>query len=109
MKKHLFVLATLLLFFSTSLHSQEAVVNPPDSLVVEGVPKIPASLADTAGRYTAYRGANIVDWHPTQRSMLISTRFAETPQLHLVSTPSGERHQLTFFSDAVRILSLIHI
>ena len=103
MKKHLFVLATLLLFFSTSLRSQEAVVNPPDSLVVEGVPKIPASLADTAGRYTAYRGANIVDWHPTQRSMLISTRFAETPQLHLVSTPSGERHQLTFFSDAVRI------
>lgn len=103
MKKHLFVLATLLLFFSTSLRSQEAVVNPPDSLVVEGVSKIPASLADTAGRYTAYRGANIVDWHPTQRSMLISTRFAETPQLHLVSTPSGERHQLTFFSDAVRI------
>ena len=103
MKKHLFVLATLLLFFSTSLRSQEAVVNPPDSLVVEGVPKIPASLADTAGRYTAYRGANILDWHPTQRNMLISTRFAETPQLHLVSTPSGERHQLTFFSDAVRI------
>ncbi len=23
------------------------------------------------------------DWHPAARSLLISTRFAETPQLHL--------------------------
>jgi dipeptidyl aminopeptidase/acylaminoacyl peptidase len=34
--------------------------------------------------------------------MLISTRFAATPQLHLVSQAGGERHQLTFFADAVR-------
>ncbi len=104
MKKHLFLAATLLLLLAAAtLHSQEAVVTPPESLVVEGVPKIPATLADTAGRYTAYRGANIVDWHPTKRSMLISTRFAETPQLHLVSAPNSERHQLTFFTDAVRV------
>jgi dipeptidyl aminopeptidase/acylaminoacyl peptidase len=103
MKKDLFVAATIFLCLSASLSSQEAVVTPPESLVVEGVPKIPANLADTAGRYTVYRGANIVDWHPTQRSMLISTRFAETPQLHLVAAPSGERHQLTFFTDAVRV------
>ncbi len=104
MKKHLCLAATLFLFFlAKTLHSQEAVANPPDSLVVEGVPKVPATLADNAGRYTAYRGANLVDWHPAQRSMLISTRFAETPQLHLVSAPNGERHQLTFFADAVRL------
>jgi dipeptidyl aminopeptidase/acylaminoacyl peptidase len=103
MKKHLYPAATLLLLFSAvALHGQEAVVTPPDSLVVEGVPKIPASLADTAGRYSSYRGASLVDWHPMQRSMLISTRFAETPQLHLVSAPHGERRQLTFFTDAVR-------
>jgi dipeptidyl aminopeptidase/acylaminoacyl peptidase len=35
--------------------------------------------------------------------MLISTRFAETPQLHLVSLPGGERRQLTFYTDAVRV------
>jgi dipeptidyl aminopeptidase/acylaminoacyl peptidase len=103
MKKQLYLVATLLLaFFAVALHGQEALVAPQDSLVVEGVPNIPATLADTAGRYTAYRGASIVDWHPTQRNMLISTRFAETPQLHLISTPGGERHQLTFFADAVR-------
>ena len=103
MKRYFFLAAALLVFLSARIRGQEAVVNPPDSLVVEGVPKIPATLADTAGRYTAYRGANIVDWHPSQRTMLISTRFAETPQLHVVSSPSGERHQLTFFADAIRV------
>ncbi len=75
----------------------------PESLVVEGVPKIPVSLAEKAGRYGAYRSAGMVDWHPTERKMLISTRFAETPQLHLVGVPGGERHQMTFFTDAVRV------
>ena len=101
MKKHLLVLSGVLLFFAPFLSGQEAVLSPPDSLVVQGVPPIPASLAETAGRYAAYRAARIVDWHPTERSMLISTRFAETAQLHLVTTPAGERHQLTFFPDAV--------
>ena len=88
--------------FSQRAVSQQAIVPPPESLVVDGVPPIPASLADTASRYGSYRSANMVDWHPTQQTMLISTRFAETPQLHLVSAPGAERHQLTFFPDAVR-------
>jgi len=41
------------------------------------------------------------NWHPTKREMLIATRFAETPQLHLVKMPGGERQQLTFFADSV--------
>jgi dipeptidyl aminopeptidase/acylaminoacyl peptidase len=102
MKKSFFLVASLLLLFSSILKTQEAAISPPDTLVVDGVPPIPVSLAQTAARYTAYRGANIVDWHPTQLNMLISTRFAETPQLHLVAHPEGERRQLTFFVDAVR-------
>jgi hypothetical protein len=89
--------------FSQQPASQQAVVSPPESLVVDGVPAIPASLAETASRYGSYRAANMVDWHPTQSSMLISTRFAETPQLHLVGAPGAGRHQLTFFPDAVRL------
>lgn len=103
MKKAVLVLASILLVCASAVVGQEAVVPPPESLVIEGVPKIPASLAETAGRYGAYRNAGLVDWHPTKHIMLISTRFAETPQLHLVSTPGGERHQLTFFQDAVRV------
>jgi dipeptidyl aminopeptidase/acylaminoacyl peptidase len=96
-------LALAVFFLATvPVFSQQAVVAPPESLVVDGVPPIPASFAETASRYGSYRAAGMVDWHPTQQAMLISTRFAETPQLHIVSGPGAERHQLTFFPDAVR-------
>jgi len=103
MKRIALVLAGFFLWCAVGVAAQEAVVAPPESLVVEGVPKIPVSLAETAGRYGAYRNAGLADWHPVKRSMVISTRFAETPQLHFVSMPSGERHQLTFYPDAVRV------
>jgi dipeptidyl aminopeptidase/acylaminoacyl peptidase len=80
---------------------EPAVIAPGENLVVEGVPKIPATLADTAGRYGSYRSAGLADWHPVRREMLIATRFGDTPQLHLVKMPGGERQQLTFFADAV--------
>ena len=81
--------------------AQEAAITPPESIVADGVPAIPASLPETAGRYGAYRSASLADWNPGKREMLIATRFGDTPQLHLVSAPGGERHQLTFFPDAV--------
>ena len=81
--------------------AQEPAIPPGENLVVDGVPAIPASLTDTAGRYSSYRGATLADWHPSRREMLIATRFGDTPQLHLVKMPGGERQQLTFFADAV--------
>jgi len=81
--------------------AQDAAIAPGENLVVEGVPAIPASLVETAGRYGSYRSATLADWSPTRREMLIATRFADTPQLHLVKMAGGERQQLTFFADAV--------
>src|SRR5215472_123911 len=81
--------------------AQEAYVAPPESLVIDGVPQIPAALAETAGRYASFRSASLSDWHPVKHEILISTRFAETPQLHLVAMPGGARQQLTFFADSV--------
>src|SRR5882762_295368 len=89
------------LLFAASITAQEAVITPPESIAADNVPKIPASLAETAGRYGAYRSASLADWNPAKREMLIATRFGDTPQLHLVSAPGGERHQLTFYPDAV--------
>jgi dipeptidyl aminopeptidase/acylaminoacyl peptidase len=74
---------------------------PGDNLVVEGIPKIPVSLAETAGRYTRSRWATLSSWHPTKREMLISTQFGETAQLHYLKFPGGARTQLTFFSDEI--------
>jgi dipeptidyl aminopeptidase/acylaminoacyl peptidase len=99
-KKMLLILAVMLLV-AAAVPAQEPVIAPGDNLIVDGVPKIPASLAETAGRYGSYRSANLADWHPTKREMLIATRFADTPQLHLVKMPGGTRQQLTFFADSV--------
>src|SRR6267143_499719 len=81
--------------------AQEPVITPADNLVVDGVPKIPSSVAETAGRYGSYRSASLADWHPTRREMLIATRFGDTPQLHFVNMPGGARQQMTFYPDAV--------
>ena len=82
--------------------SQEAVVAPNENLIVEGVPPIPQSLAQQVDRYTNFRSAIFASWHPTKREMLISTRFADTFQIHHVKMPAGARTQLTFYVDDVR-------
>jgi dipeptidyl aminopeptidase/acylaminoacyl peptidase len=101
MSKKLILSLAAMLLVSVAAPAQEPIIAPADNLVVDGVPKIPVSMAETAGRYGSYRSASLADWHPTKREMLIATRFADTPQLHLVNTPGGARQQLTFFADSV--------
>jgi dipeptidyl aminopeptidase/acylaminoacyl peptidase len=76
-------------------------IAPNENLVVEGIPKIPAALAAGVERYTNFRGANLQSWNPTAREMLITTRFADTAQVHSVRMPGGARNQLTFYPDRV--------
>ena len=78
-----------------------AVAQTPDNLVTEGVPSIPPELRTDVARYMEFRAASFQSWHPVRREMLISTRFAETPQLHLVKMPGGARKQLTFLPEPV--------
>jgi len=73
----------------------------PENLVVEGVPPITSALRQDVGRYLEFRAATFNSWHPVRREILISTRFADSSQLHLVKTPGGARRQLTFFADPV--------
>src|SRR5262249_45828329 len=81
--------------------AQSADIKPGDNLVVDGVPAIPASIAERVGRYTEFRAALLRGWHSTKTEMLIGTRFADTMQVHLVKFPGGDRHQLTFFKDSI--------
>ena len=81
--------------------AETAVIKPGDSLVVEGVPPIPATLAEQVGRYTEMRSASFTSWHPTRREMLIGTRFGNTTQAHLVKFPGAARTQMTFYPDRV--------
>ncbi|NJL63404.1 MAG: S9 family peptidase [Methylacidiphilales bacterium] len=76
-------------------------ITPSDNLVVEGIPPIPTTLVESVERYTNFRAASISNWHPKRREMLISTRFGDTPQVHLVKRPLGARKQITFFPERV--------
>jgi dipeptidyl aminopeptidase/acylaminoacyl peptidase len=93
------VLAVVLLAALAFAQNDEVV--PNENLVVEGIPKIPASLAESVGRYSEFRSAGFTSWHPTKREMLIETRFGDTYQVHQVKFPGGARTQLTFFPDRV--------
>ncbi|MFN2499055.1 MAG: prolyl oligopeptidase family serine peptidase [Pyrinomonadaceae bacterium] len=99
MKKLISVLLTACLtavMFAGGAMAEGATIAPSDNLVVEGLPSIPASLADEVGRYTEFRSASISSWHPLRREMLMSTRFGDTNQIHLLKMPGGARTQLTF-------------
>ena len=71
----------------------------PESIRVQNVPAIPASLADELRPFSQIRTAVFQDWHPTERRLLITTRFAETSQVHEVAAPLGARTQLTFYDE----------
>ncbi len=93
----------LFLALCLPLHAAEVPTSfaPPESLVLDHVPPVPADLPERAGRYTEFRAATLADWHPLRREMLVLTRFADTQQVHLVKNPGGARTQLTFFPDRV--------
>ncbi len=76
-------------------------IKPTDNLVTENIPAIPAELADKVLAYTEARGASFFSWHPTQRQMLIGTRFGNSNQVHHVSHPGGARQQITFYREPV--------
>lgn len=102
MKKSILLFAALVLCAAAVVvRAQTPLIMPGDNLVVEGVPQIPASLAETVGRYTDFRSAGLASWHPVKREMLINTRLGDTPQIHHVKFPGGARTQLTFYADRV--------
>jgi len=90
-----------LLFFAVFVFAQSNEVVPNENLVAEGIPKIPASLAESVSRYSEFRNAFFASWSPVRREMLIETRFGDTNQVHRLKAPGGARTQLTFFPDRI--------
>src|SRR5688572_57925 len=101
MRNRRLLILSLVVLAAAAPGAQNKTIAPTDNLVVEGVPAIPASLADEVRRYTESRPASFADWHPTRREMLISTRFGNTAQAHHVKSPGGARMQLTFFNEPI--------
>jgi dipeptidyl aminopeptidase/acylaminoacyl peptidase len=91
----------LLLLLPVQLLIAQDVIKPTSNLIVEGIPPIPASIAENVSRYSESRSAGFSDWHPVKKEMIISTRFGNVNQLHQVKMPLGARKQLTFFNEPV--------
>src|SRR5688500_2931019 len=66
----------------------------------ENIPEIPRALIDRLNRYQNTRGASAAGW-TRDGCLVISTRFAETSQVHRVCQPLGMREQLTFYPEPV--------
>ena len=66
--------------------------------ISENVPAVPAELVERLNRYQNTRGASFAGWLD-DGSMLVSTRFGETAQVHRVNAPMGMREQLTFYRE----------
>ncbi|MEK6570710.1 MAG: S9 family peptidase, partial [Bacteroidota bacterium] len=93
--------ATVILFFlSCGILAQE---KPKEigNLVIDGIPDIPERIVERMNQYQNVRSAGFADWDPMGKGMLVSTRFAETSQLHYVEKPGGARTQITFFREPV--------
>ena len=73
----------------------------PAALVADGIPPVPAELAAATRPYMEFRTAAFTGWNTRDRSMLITTRFGNTAQLHRVATPLGDREQLSFEDEPV--------
>ncbi len=71
MKRLLRISLAIILFANLSVAGQGDTITPGDSLVVEGIPKIPASLAQKVNRYTNAYGFRLAGWDPTNREVLL--------------------------------------
>jgi protease II len=78
----------------------EVVRRTQGTLSLENVPETPPAVRETIRRYQNARSALFEDWLP-DGSMLITTRFGQTSQLHHVAGPGQERFQLTFFDEPI--------
>lgn len=91
-------LLLLLLLIPSISFSQKVEIG---NLVTENVPAIPESLQEQLDRYNNIRTASLSGWLKKERGMLISTRFGETNQVHLIREPLGMRKQITFEKEPV--------
>jgi dipeptidyl aminopeptidase/acylaminoacyl peptidase len=94
------LLASLLLVLPAVAAPPPVEVRQLGSARLENVPEIPAEVRAAVQRYQNYRDARFRDWL-ADGSMLVTTRFGSTQQVHRVASPGGARTQLTFFDEPV--------
>src|SRR4030081_1155216 len=68
------------------------------NLVFDNIPEPAPGLTEKLDAYLNTRQATPLGFSP-KGQLLISTRFGDVEQLHLVERPAGERRQITFLCE----------
>src|SRR5687767_11066843 len=95
--RHFACAAALLVLLPTAGAAQEKTIPTPPTIKVEGMPPIPQSIADDLARYTRFKDAQLVAWHPTKRQLLVTTVTTTSRQIHLVDWPGTIGPALTSY------------
>jgi dipeptidyl aminopeptidase/acylaminoacyl peptidase len=69
-------------------------------LIFDNIPEIPLNPADKLDAYLSARQATPLGWSP-KGQLLITTRFGDVDQLHVVDRAGGERRQITFLREPI--------
>jgi len=92
------LLTTAFVLFAGAAYAQSAARETRGNLVIEGIPPHSTRALGTLDGWLAGRGASFQDFLP-DGSILITTRFGDTDQIHHVARPGTARTQLTFDID----------
>ena len=106
MRRTALVASLFLLASAPAVLAQGVETRTVGSATLENVPAIPADVKAAVQRYQNYREAVFRDWLP-DGSILITTRFGATSQVHRVAAPGADRQQLTFFDEPVADVEVI--
>jgi len=82
---------------------EPGILAPNANLLTQQIPPVPLSLVQSVARYTEFSGHTFLDWHPSQREMLITHRKPgrNTAQLYRLTGPMAEPEALTDLPDPV--------
>lgn len=92
------LLTAAFVLFAGAAYAQSAARETRGNLVIEGIPPHSTRALGTLDGWLAGRGASFQDFLP-DGSILITTRFGDTDQIHHVARPGTARTQLTFDID----------
>ncbi len=95
----------LTLLFGLGLAACSTVPSAPEAvrqhgaLVLRDVPDVPKALVERLRQYQNTRSAYLHGW--VGQSLLVGTRFSETPQVHRLKQAMGAREQITYFDEPI--------
>lgn len=76
------------------------------TVVLSGTPELPRALRERMNQYLNTRSATLESLSEDGARVVVTTRFGETAQAHLVERPGGARTQLTFDEEPVGQVTL---